>query len=89
MLLQSHVKEGDHYILQLLPALPDHWSEGEVRGLRARGGFVVDMKWKDKRLESCKVLSLLGNELKVSYKGKEYLAKTRPGKSYPVNTVLK
>lgn len=37
MLLQSHIKEDDRYVLQLLPTLPAAWSDGEVMGLRARG----------------------------------------------------
>lgn len=48
MLLQSHEKTSDgKVIIRLLPALPSLWSAGEARGLRARGGYRVDMKWRD------------------------------------------
>jgi alpha-L-fucosidase 2 len=88
MLLQSQIKEGDHYILQLVPALPDAWESGEIKGLRARGGFVVDMKWEKGKLNYCSVKSLLGNNLKVNYHGKEYSTKTVAGKTYPIRAVL-
>jgi alpha-L-fucosidase 2 len=88
MLLQSHIKEGNHYILQLLPALPNAWKDGEVKGLRARGGFVVDMKWETGKLTDYKIKSLLGNDLKVKYAGKEFSTSTNSGKTSIFNSEL-
>ena len=60
MLLQSQEDE-----LSLLPALPDAWGDGEVRGLRARGGFEVALRWKAKALEQATVASTLGRPCRV------------------------
>ena len=60
MLLQSH--DG---AVHLLPALPDAWPEGQVGGLVARGGFVVDMRWDGTELAGVKVHSRLGGNLRL------------------------
>ena len=60
MLLQSHENE-----ISFLPALPDSWSRGEAKGLCARGGFVVDLKWNSGALAETTLLSRNGNTCRI------------------------
>ena len=62
MLVQSQAGE-----IQLLPALPKAWPEGKVTGLRTRGGFAVDLKWKEEKLVECVIHSLNGNPCRLRY----------------------
>ena len=54
--------------ISLLPALPNQWPEGYVKGLRARGGFTVDIQWKDGKLCEAIVHSKLGGRCHVRYR---------------------
>jgi alpha-L-fucosidase 2 len=77
MLLQSH--DGE---IVLLPALPGAWPEGSVRGLRARGGFEVDIAWSKGRLTQAQVKSLLGQPAKLRHGEKSVSLTLKKGESY-------
>jgi alpha-L-fucosidase 2 len=60
MLVQSHAG-----VIHLLPALPDDWPSGKVKGLRTRGGFVIDMEWENHALTKAVIHSTLGGNCRI------------------------
>lgn len=76
MLLQSHTGE-----IELLPALPESWPDGKVSGLRARGGFEVDIEWKDGKLTHATVRSVGGTACLVRYRDRLTPLTMQPGQS--------
>ena len=83
LLVQSHTKYID-----ILPALPLALPQGEVKGICARGGFVMDIKWKDNQLQQLVVTSKAGLPLLLRYNGKEINMKTTKNSSYKFNVSL-
>ena len=79
MLLQSHMG-----FIQLLPALPDAWQDGSVSGICARGGFEVNLSWKDGKLAEAVVTSEKGVPCTVRYEDKTLSFKTKKGSSYRI-----
>lgn len=77
MLLQSHMG-----FIQLLPALPDAWKDGSIRGICAKGNFEVDMSWKNGQLAEATVFSKAGEPCTIRYGDKTLSFKTSKGKVY-------
>jgi len=76
MLIQSH--DG---ALHLLPALPDAWKEGSVKGLKARGGYEVSISWKDGKLQSATIMPTYSGTLRI--RTKDQLKQGTQVKTYP------
>jgi alpha-L-fucosidase 2 len=84
MLLQSQQKD-----IHLLPALPDAWPSGTVRGLRARGGYEVDETWRDKKLTSVTIRSIAGRAVNVRYGNDTVSVPLQPGGTVVLDGNLK
>jgi alpha-L-fucosidase 2 len=93
MLLQSQQTEAGSQkaeirILDLLPALPKAWPTGSVKGLCARGGFEVDLEWKDSVLTKAVIYSKLGNPCIIRYGARAMKLTTRKDGDYVLNHEL-
>jgi alpha-L-fucosidase 2 len=93
MLLQSHQRvtignEKPIYVIHLLPALPKAWPDGEVKGLCARGGFEVDVKWAGGAVQRAVVRSKLGGPCKVRAGERLIDLETQSGNEYVLDGQL-
>jgi alpha-L-fucosidase 2 len=77
MLLQSHGGQ-----ILLLPALPKAWPDGRVKGLRARGGYEVDINWQGGKLKRAVVRSLPGGPVQIRYENQKRTVDIARGGSY-------
>jgi alpha-L-fucosidase 2 len=94
MLLQSSQRYSqtpndaeDNYYIDLLPALPSAWPSGSMHGLRARGGFQVDLDWHDGNLASATIRSVGGTSARLRYKGEVVPVSLRTGQQMKVTAL--
>lgn len=67
--------------IMLLPALPKQWKDGRVKGLCARGGFVIDMEWKDSKVTFLDIFSRKGGKTRICFNGKSVNIRFKEGQS--------
>ncbi len=77
MLVQSH----EPGLIRILPALPEAWQTGEVKGIKARGGFTLDFRWENGEVKSLRIHSLLGNKTILMMDGSEVELELKKGES--------
>jgi alpha-L-fucosidase 2 len=83
MLMQSQTGE-----IELLPALPSAWPTGSAKGLRARGGFEIDLAWKDGKLADAKVKSVGGRAATIRYGDRTTEIKLKSGETVQLDSEL-
>jgi len=84
MLLQSQED-----FMELLPALPSAWKDGEIKGLIARGNFELNIKWKNSKLVSATILAKNNGVCKIKYQSKSAIIQTKQWQIYDVMKALK
>jgi len=89
MLVQSQSRnQNGSYEIQLLPSLPSALPQGSVKGLCARGGFVVDIKWNDSKVTDVQIHSKNGGKLRVRAGEYKFEANTKSGEYIQLNKSL-
>jgi alpha-L-fucosidase 2 len=85
MLLQSNVRQNGKYLYVLLPALPAEWKDGEVDGLLARGGCVVDQKWTNGNLQQATFTATRNTDFIIIYKDIKKELSLKQGQKFVMN----
>ena len=86
MLMQSHAEEKNHWVIELLPALPKEWSEGSVSGLCARGGFELSFQWKGGHVRRAEMKAQQSGTVTLLYNSQRKTLKLKAGQTLPVKT---
>ena len=86
MLMQSHAEEKNHWVIELLPALPKEWSEGSVSGLCARGGFELSFQWKGGHVRRAEMKARQSGTVTLLYNSQRKTFKLKAGQTLPVKT---
>ena len=81
MLIQSH----EENTIRILPALPDAWKDGHVKGLKARGAYIFDMTWENGELQSARIISENGGQPKIVYMDKSIQPELKPGEEFEID----
>jgi alpha-L-fucosidase 2 len=80
MLVQSHRKDAEgNWVIDLLPAVPEEWASGSVKGLCARGDFELDMQWEEGEIVSVTISSERGGSSNVRFKDSIIALTLEPG----------
>ena len=81
MLIQS--RDG---MIELLPAIPEAWSEGSVSGLCARGGYELSFEWKGGKVRDCSIKARRNGIVTLSYNGQQKTVKMKAGQTQNIKT---
>ena len=85
MLMQSSMVNGQ-WSIELLPAIPETWSEGSVSGLCARGGYELAFEWKGGKVRDCTIKAHRNGSVTLIYNGQQKTVKLKAGQTQNIKT---